>query len=385
MSAESALRPIILTNDSDPLLRAVAAYLARFKGATRTHTDSDLRAYLTWCRSHGLDPLRAQRVHVELYLRWMQEVREFKPSTISRRVSVLVGFYQTCVLDGVLPLSPADHVRRPNVPPESPTLGLSHLQFEAMLSAGKTSGNINDFALVAMLGLLGLRIFEACGANIEDLGEEHGHRVLKVRGKGGKVVLTPLPPAVQRAIDRAVDGRATGPVLRTTRAPGWTGTPPRAGFASWPRLVTSGRAACIPICSGTLSSPPCSTPAWTCAMSRSPPVTPTLERPCGTTAPATTSTATPTTSSPPIWPQGPRRRHRSPCFAGSIGRLDSMEVNWRKPALAADDAFRRERQATVSARPLYAVNQPDRLHLPTWASGRASSGTRYTECPPRRR
>jgi integrase len=107
------------------------------------------------------------------------------------------------VLDGVLAVSPADHVRRPNVPPESPTLGLTHLQFEAMLTAGKTSGNINDFALVAMLGLLGLRIFEACGANVEDLGEEHGHRVLKVRGKGGKVVLTPLAPAVQRAIERA--------------------------------------------------------------------------------------------------------------------------------------------------------------------------------------
>jgi site-specific recombinase XerD len=208
---------VIITADPYPLLRAVAAYLARFKGATRAHTDSDLRAYLMWCRSHGLQPLQAQRVHVELYLRWMQEVRDFKPSTISRRVSVLVGFYRTCVLDGVLAVSPADHVRRPNVPPESPTLGLTHLQFEAMLTAGKTSGNINDFALVAMLGLLGLRIFEACGANVEDLGEEHGHRVLKVRGKGGKVVLTPLAPAVQRAIERAVDGRTSGPVLRTSR------------------------------------------------------------------------------------------------------------------------------------------------------------------------
>jgi hypothetical protein len=26
-----------------------------------------------------------------------------------------------------------------------------------------------------MLGLLGLRIFEAAGSNVEDLGEEHGH------------------------------------------------------------------------------------------------------------------------------------------------------------------------------------------------------------------
>jgi len=40
-----------------------------------------------------------------------------------------------------------------------------------------------------MLGLLGLRIFEAIGADIGDLGEEPGHRVLRVCGKGGKVVL----------------------------------------------------------------------------------------------------------------------------------------------------------------------------------------------------
>jgi hypothetical protein len=34
-----------------------------------------------------------------------------------------------------------------------------------------------------MLGLLGLRIFEATGADITDLGEERGHRVLLVCGR----------------------------------------------------------------------------------------------------------------------------------------------------------------------------------------------------------
>jgi site-specific recombinase XerD len=68
-----------------------------------------------------------------------------------------------------------------------------------------------------MLGLLGLRIFEATGANIADLGEEHGHRVLRVCGKGTKVVLVPLPPTVGRAMDRAVSRRDRGPILMNTR------------------------------------------------------------------------------------------------------------------------------------------------------------------------
>ena len=68
-----------------------------------------------------------------------------------------------------------------------------------------------------MLGLLGLRIFEATGANIEALEEVHGHRVLRVLGKGDKVALVPLPPAVARAIERAVDDRTGGPILRRSR------------------------------------------------------------------------------------------------------------------------------------------------------------------------
>jgi integrase/recombinase XerD len=77
-------------------------------------------------------------------------------------------------------------------------LGFTHLRFEALLTAARQSPNPSDFALVAMLGLLGPRIFEATGADITDLGEEHGHRVLRVCGKGSKVVLEPSPPGDAR-------------------------------------------------------------------------------------------------------------------------------------------------------------------------------------------
>ena len=202
---------------TDQLRLAVAAYLARFKGSSREHTESDLRCYLAWCAEQGLDPLAARCPHLELYIRWMQEIRRFRPSTVSRRFSVTAGFYRTCVLDSLLEHSPAEHVRRPAVPAESPTLGFTHLQFEALLTAARESPNPYDFALAAMLGLLGLRIFEATGADIADLGEEHGHRVLRVCGKGTKVVLVPLPPAVGRAIDQAIGSRMRGPLLLNSR------------------------------------------------------------------------------------------------------------------------------------------------------------------------
>jgi integrase len=135
---------------------------------------------------------------------------------VSRRFPVAAGFYRTCVLDGVLEHSP-EHVRRPPVPAQSPPLGFTHLQFEALLTAARESDNPGGFALVAILGLLGLRIFEAAGADIADLGEEHGHRVLRVCGKGSMVVLVPLPPAVGRGIDQAVGFRDRAPILLNTR------------------------------------------------------------------------------------------------------------------------------------------------------------------------
>lgn len=50
----------------------------------------------------------------------MQEIRRFKPSTVSGRFSVTAGFYRTAVIDGLLEHSPAEHVRRPSVPAVPP-------------------------------------------------------------------------------------------------------------------------------------------------------------------------------------------------------------------------------------------------------------------------
>ena len=48
-----------LASFTDQLRLAVAAYLARFQGSSRYHTESDLLCYLLWCAERGLDPLAA--------------------------------------------------------------------------------------------------------------------------------------------------------------------------------------------------------------------------------------------------------------------------------------------------------------------------------------
>jgi integrase len=61
--------------------------------------------------------------------------------------------------------------------------------------------------------LNGLRVSEACAAEVVDLGVERAHRVLAVIGKGGQRTLVPLAPLTVRAIDAALGGRTDGPLL----------------------------------------------------------------------------------------------------------------------------------------------------------------------------
>jgi integrase/recombinase XerD len=267
---------------TDQLRLAVAAYLARFKGSSREHTESDLRCYLAWCAEHGLDPAgRPASAPGTVYPVDARGSAGSRPPTVSRRFSVTAGFYRTCALDGILQHSPAEHVRRPAVPAESPTLGFTHLQFEALLTAARESANPYDFALVAMPGLLGLRIFEATGADIADLGEEHGYRVLQVCGKGTKVVLVPLPPAV----DRAIGSRARGPILLNTRGSRMDRHAATRRLRHLAETAASRSPRHTRTCSVTRISRPCSTLALTCATCRSLPGTPTRGPRCGTAGP----------------------------------------------------------------------------------------------------
>jgi integrase len=64
------------------------------------------------------------------------------------------------------------------------------------------------------LALNGLRVSEAIGADIEQLGLERGHRTLTIHRKGGKIVTIPLAPRTARAVDLAIGERSEGPIFQ---------------------------------------------------------------------------------------------------------------------------------------------------------------------------
>jgi integrase/recombinase XerD len=189
---------------------AAAAFLARYSGRTLASYRADLRQFFQWTNDVGLAPLSATRAHIELY-RMSMDQRGLAAATIDRRLATVCGYYRFAHIDGRIRSNPAQYVRRPTVHP-SAQRGMDRAELAAFLfTAERVSAR--HAALAVLLGLNGLRVSEACAANIEDLGFERGHRTLQIIGKGNKPAGIPLVPRTARTIDLAVGERVCGPIL----------------------------------------------------------------------------------------------------------------------------------------------------------------------------
>jgi len=190
---------------------ALAGFLAGYSGLTREAYELDLRQYASWCHQHHLRLSQARRADIECFARDL-EVRGRARATITRRLCTIAGFYRYAVEEDLLEHSPAAHVRRPRLDYESHATGLDRNELGALLVAAGL-GSPGEHALISVLALNGLRVSEATGANIENLGVERGHRTPVVTRKGGKIVTIPLAPRTARAIDLAVGERVDGPIF----------------------------------------------------------------------------------------------------------------------------------------------------------------------------
>jgi integrase/recombinase XerD len=247
-----------------------AAWLAGLRSPrTRRSYAGDLLGWQAWLGERGVGVLDAGRVHLDLWVRG-QQAAGAGDASVRRRLSGVGSFYRYCLSHGLLAADPTAGVARPRVDPDyTATVGLTREQGRALIAAADADtgpARLRSAAVIRLLLHNALRVDEALGADIADLGSDRGHQVLTVLGKGNRRAKVALTPGTLEALHRyladraATDGAATdraatagveqwrgmtGPLLAT--APGGRMRPGQlwelvrrlaaaAGIAEWDRL-----------------------------------------------------------------------------------------------------------------------------------------------------
>lgn len=203
--------------------------------ATRRSYASDLRQFESWCAGHDVaDVLGTRRSLLEAYDRHLAETIShvlpdghravikpgLKPSSRARKLAALSSFFAYGVDDGLIDGNPVGRAKRPDVSSATPDLnGLSARQLVQLLDTAEVYGT-REHALVCLLALLGMRVAEAVGVDIENIGTREGHsgthHAVTLIGKGGKTRRLALSPRAWAAVRAAAGDRVHGPLLITS-------------------------------------------------------------------------------------------------------------------------------------------------------------------------
>ena len=209
------------------------SYLSRYSGGTLALYSLDLRIWTIWCTSQRLDPLTIRRHHIEQFGHYIQKETGNSPRSAERRMRVVAACYRLAAADEVIPHDPTPMIRYPKWQKPQDIPWLTPKEMGKLLNTAERTGTAHH-ALVALMGMLGYRVSEACSARIEDLKEDPlGYRTLTVKRKGGKTTTAPIPVPLLRILERAIGDRTSGPIIRTRAGNPQT----RNGAYAWIKIL----------------------------------------------------------------------------------------------------------------------------------------------------
>ena len=123
-------------------------------------------------------------------------------TTVDRHLATLRSFFRWLGEDGLHPVNPAEGVRFLKPKRLSKTLGFSDEEVRRVLSKPDTHSRTGAMhqAILTTLFYAGLRRSEICALRTSNLGQERGHAVLRLRGKGDAERVVVLVPTAVDAI-----------------------------------------------------------------------------------------------------------------------------------------------------------------------------------------
>jgi integrase/recombinase XerD len=189
----------------------------RFAANTREAYRRDVGQWVAWCAEHGLDPLRAKFIDVNVWARELEEPagpgrRGLAPTSVVRKMSAVSSWYGFLVRLGALAANPAAVSDRPPVDRDfSPTVSFTRDEAVRMLQAAAEGDRYLGPAapaLAAWLVEMGTRATETTRIDVADLGHSQGFRVVQLTLKGGRRQNRTLPPPLAALLDEYLQARA---------------------------------------------------------------------------------------------------------------------------------------------------------------------------------
>lgn len=172
---------------------------------TRRAYEQDLIHFLGYLKSADLPMNVHTLVKYRSTLEERLSARTGKPLThisINRKLACIKSFLNFLVLNGVMPNNPAKAVKSFRAGRESPTRDIPDDAVRRMLdlpNRHNKTGALHHLILTILFHM-GLRRAELTGLRTSDLFEEAGIPVIRVRGKGDRERVLPLPQSVQDSL-----------------------------------------------------------------------------------------------------------------------------------------------------------------------------------------
>ena len=193
-------------------------FLAHYKNGTLALYEGDLRIFFDWCAAAGIDPLQVRRSTLERFVNDEMNVRGNTARSACRRFQTVRSYFRLAAADEIIDRDPTWMVRLPKWEVNRDEIDwLDRYEMGRLLQAAEATSPAQHL-LVGLMGILGLRVSEACSIRLEHLTEhEMGYTVFTVLRKGGRWREIPFPVPMLRMVNAARGDRATGPLVTTKR------------------------------------------------------------------------------------------------------------------------------------------------------------------------
>lgn len=191
-------------------------WLGQFSPNTQDAFRRDFEQWTAWL---GRDPHTARPGDVNAWIGHLRDDLGRASSTVARKVVAVASYYEWAREEGLTDCRPIPK-RRPTRHPGPTQLGLDREQARRVLAEAAAMGPRTG-ALMCVLVFCGLRVSEALSLDLARFGQQRGHRVVEVHGKGGKVRVVPVPPAAWAAVEAYLAGRDSGLVFVTATSRAW--------------------------------------------------------------------------------------------------------------------------------------------------------------------